>query len=165
MLRDVVAAGGTCAALALFLVSQGALPASADDEPAGSAVRIELDGAGDPRWELTRIDLIVDGVPQPSSEPSSDPSADPSSEDPEEGAAPVWSGVIAPGPHTLAALLIFRPRDADLAAKVERTIRIEAQHDIPTRPLRPLVLLITPTRPTPAPAPDLILARYTLAPE
>jgi hypothetical protein len=157
MLRDVVAAGGTCAALALFLVTQGALPASADDEPAGSAVRIELAAAEDSRWELTRIDMLVDGVPHPSS--------DSSSEDAEAGAAPVWSGVIAPGPHTLAALLVFRPRDANLAATVERTLRIEAQHDIPTRPIRPLVLLITPTRPTPAPTPDLVLARYTLTPE
>jgi hypothetical protein len=82
-----------------------------------------------------------------------------------DGQLPVWSGVVAPGPHHLAALLVFRPRDANLAGDADRTIRVEAQHLFPARPIRPLVLLITPVRPAPAPAPDLLLARYTLAPE
>jgi hypothetical protein len=161
----VVVTGGIVTALALLLVSQPA----AVDAPDGNPVRIEVADAGDPAWVLARIDVLLDGVPQA-------PAADDAEEAPgeaddqeegetSEGPRPVWSGVVAPGPHNLAALLVFRPRDADLAGNVDRTIRVEAQHLFPARPIRPLVLLITPVRPTPAPAPDLLLARYTLSPE
>jgi hypothetical protein len=149
----VVVTGGIVTALALLLVSQ---PAAAD-APDGNPVRIEVADAGDPAWVLARIDVLLDGVPQAPGEADDQEEA--------EGPRPSWSGVIAPGPHTLAALLVFRPRDADLAGSPDRTVRVEAQHLFPARPIRPLVLLITPVRPTPAPAPDLLLARYTLAPE
>jgi hypothetical protein len=168
MLKAVVAAGVTCAALALFLASAPARAQVIDpledpiaDQPAGTALQIQIDGADDPRWELARIDVLLDGVPQAPAE--AEAAADAQSGD-EETTAPVWSGVIAPGPHTLAALLFFRPRNPDLDGNVGRVVRVEGRHLFPARPIRPLVLLITPVRPTPPPS-DLVLTSYTLAPE
>jgi hypothetical protein len=159
----VVVTGGIVTALALLLVSQPAAP----DAPDGNPVRIELADAGDPAWVLARVDVLLDGVPQAPAGEAGDQAPEEVPAEAAEDPRPVWTGVIAPGPHNLAALLVFRPRDADLAGagNADRTIRVEAQHLFPARPIRPLVLLITPVRPTPAPTPDLLLARYTLAPE
>ena len=151
-------AGGTGAALSLLLFSNPGAPVSPAPGPAPARaaaaevspaavvplhpLRIELSPHDDPAWELTRVDLLLDGTPL---------EAPPATGDALDGARPVWSGVVAPGPHNLAALLFFRPRSpAGPAREVESTIRIETEHRFQARPIRPLVLLITPARPAPA---------------
>jgi hypothetical protein len=115
---------------------------------AAHPVRVALDLGGDSVWELVRVDVLLDGRRLRSDEPESEASAP----------RPVWSGVVAPGPHNLAALLFFRPR-APAGARIEvptRAIRIEAEHRFGTRPIRPLVLLITPARPAPPSEPPAV---------
>lgn len=152
----VILEGSTGAALLLLLFSDpGAAASSAQGPsparttagvmaPAAEApvhpLRIELAASDDPDWELTRVDLLLDGTPLEA----------PPATDGLDGARPVWSGVVAPGPHNLAALLFFRPRSpADPSREVGRTVRVEAEHRFHARPIRPLVLLITPARPAP----------------
>ena len=160
MLKAVVAAGVTCAALALLMASapvRAQVLAPAEDaiapQPGGTALQIQIDGADDPRWELTRIDVLLDGAVQvPAEAAAADDESGQLREDQrgdEEEAAgrPVWSGVVAPGPHTLAALLFFRPRNPDLDGNVGRVVRLEGRHLFPARPIRPLVLLDHPGPP------------------
>jgi hypothetical protein len=164
MLMAVMTAGATYAAAAMLLLGNSGGPSgpveatpSERAEP-GSPLRIELAPVEDSRWELTGIDILLDGQPLAAPAPASEPA------EPAQGARPVWSGVVAPGPHNLAALLTFRPRNPGRdAIGPSRTIRIETEHRFPARPIRPLVLLITPVRPAPA-AGDLLLTRFTLAP-
>ncbi len=126
---------------------------AADQGPAPDPqdLQLTLSRSGDAEWQLTRVDLVIDGEDVGSVEVSSDPVTAETSKQPEPCAAKppkLWSGQVAPGPHELTALLFFRPRlpvGGELV-KVESRVRFD-------QPIHPLVLLITPVRPRPAPPP------------
>jgi hypothetical protein len=127
--------------------ADSSLPPTPAPTDAAHPVRVAIDLGADTRWELVRVEVLLDGRRLRSAEPSTGTSA----------AHPVWSGVVAPGPHNLAALLFFRPRaPAGANAVPTRAIRIEKQHRFSQRPIRPLVLLITPSRPAPPSEPPAV---------
>lgn len=171
MVAIVVSAGGIQAAVAALLLAQAETPAGlagadarelappVDPEPAAT-LEVALDQPADLSGadadvmgcELTGIELLLDGT---SLSAPLLPAA--------SGARPVFSGLVAPGPHNLVALLFFRPRAPDPARSAEPPIRLVAEHRFQSRPTRPLVLLITPARPTPA-CDDLPQVRFAAAP-
>jgi hypothetical protein len=129
----------------------GAAPAPAEPVPLDPSLQVDLDSRDDPQWELTRVELLLDSAPL----------APASSDGPGTASAPLeaprrlWSGLVAPGPHNLAAILFFRSRAPEDPVKfVLRTVRVETQHRWEAKPLRPLVLLITPVHPTRPPLSD-----------
>jgi hypothetical protein len=133
-------------------------------------LQLAVAGQEDPRWELTRVDLLLDGESLESIEvigseaaESSLPAERSARDDGDGGASPdgsgsgetprpLWFGQVAPGPHNLAALLFFRPRTPAVvtAGSSDTVIRLETMLH-PDRAIRPLVILITPVRPGPAP--------------
>jgi hypothetical protein len=142
----VVPGANICAALSLLLLSN-----AADGE---TALQIELEQTIDPGWELTGVELQLDGTAI----------ATPQASD-TAGARSLWSGVVAPGPHTLVALLFFRSRaPIDPTGKLPEPVRLVTEHQLDQRPIRPLVLLITPARPAPPGLSDPPQAHFALAP-
>jgi hypothetical protein len=151
ILLGVMLVGGMWAALTMLLPGWAAGPVDSvlRMEPAGleQSVRVNLKVPDDSQWELTEVQIVLDGAPLGSQSPASEPSGRPDL---------LWSGVVAPGPHTLVAFLSLRARPSGDEAEPSRvrTVEIATQHRWEARPLRPLVLLITPVRPSPPQAVD-----------
>jgi hypothetical protein len=126
-------------------------------------LQLTLAPADDGDWQLARVDLVLDGTDLASVEvPAVAPRADRAQPAAAETPAPrprLWSGQVAPGPHDLIAWLFFRPRSpagAELV-RVQKSLRFD-------QPIHPLVLLITPVRPSPAPREPALPAQLSFAP-
>jgi hypothetical protein len=186
-----VFAGGIASAAAALVLATGSAPAPRSGERPTQNLQVAVADAEDPRWELTRVELLLDGeslasieVPSlpPTEAESAAPTPNPQPASPRtDGVSaasrvstatttqppprPLWSGEVPAGPHHLAALLFFRARKLPGASDgITDLVRVETR----TRSVRlihPLVLLITPVRPTPAPLDTPPELHVTIAPQ
>lgn len=127
-------------------LARAAVPAHADPiAPAGmgsvplpdrDTMMVTTDGTA-PRddLELSQVELDVDGQTVAQVDPSD--------------GAPGWNGRVTPGPHTLLAILVFRPRHPDPDRAVDdQVVRVTRHQEFDVQGDRALSLTISGRPPT-----------------